>query len=355
MLFVNARFLTQKTTGVQRYAIEMSGRLKKLIPNIRFLAPKEVVHQAAADDLEIEKVGRFPGYIWEQVELPKYLRKQGRNAVLLNLANLAPVNYNRNIVTIHDLAPLIYPRWYSRRFSASYRFLLPEIARKAVGIITVSEFSKREIAARFEIDSDKISVVYNGVSAEFRPGNREEPGNSLGKYILAVSSLDPRKNFEGIIAAFGTLDIPGLNLVIAGSKDRIFADKKTERLIRNDGRVIFSGFVDNCNLINLYRNAVMLVYPSFYEGFGLPPIEAMACGCPCVVSEAASMPEVCGDAALYCDPHDHKDIADKLRSLFFDSRLRNDLVARGLNRAGSYSWEKSARQLLAIVEEKAQL
>lgn len=350
-MFVNARFLTQRVTGVQRYAIEISRKLRKLNPDIRFLAPHNILHKDLAGEFQVEIVGRRTGYYWEQVELPAYLKKHHPDAVLVNLANVAPIRYRNKIVTIHDVAPIKHPQWYSKRFAYTYRLLLPLIARSSTRIISDSNFSKLEISRLFKVSEDSINVVPCATSPEFGLGDVAGDKITEEPFILSVASLDPRKNFDRLIEAFLKLDLSDIRLVIVGSENRVFSSKKLKSLIRSAPNIVFTGSVDDTQLRSLYHRARLFVYPSLYEGFGLPPLEAMTCGCPCVVSNAASLPEVCGDAGLYCDPYDIEDIGDKINQVLSNADLRSELVRRGLQRAREFNWDKSARKLLDIIEK----
>jgi len=350
-VYVNARFLTQPITGVQRYATEISLHLKKMVPWTKFITPGNIVHRYIAEILDAKPVGRFSGYLWEQIELPKYLKGFG-SPLLINLANTAPLFYKEQIVTIHDVAFLRNPLWFSKKFCYYYKLLIPRIARKSLKVVTVSKFSKKEIVNLMDIDERKIKVIYNAVSSEFVSMAKNGLPNEYGKYILAVSSLDPRKNFKNLILAFGRLKLQDTKLIIVGSGNRVFADEGLREVasFRND-IVFVNDTVDDELLTGLYKNAICFVYPSLYEGFGLPPLEAMACGCPTVVSNAASLPEVCGDAAYYVDPHDVDSIADGMRKVLTDDDLRRSLIKKGLERVNFFSWERSAREFLRVFEE----
>lgn len=352
-IFVNARFLTQEITGVQRHAIELSKRLKRLSPEIRFISPRNVIHKDAAKELSVEITGKGTGHYWEQVELPLYLKKHG-GGLLVNLANTAPLYYKQKIITIHDTGFLKNPRWYSKKFYYFYRFLIPRIAKNSLKIITDSEFARREIIETLKIPESKVLVVYCAPSSVFqnRPGETGE--NRFGDYILTVSSLDPRKNLERTILAFKKLNRADVKLVIVGAEKKIFASPDLEDLIQKDDRIILTGYVADEELVSLYRHAKFFIFASLYEGFGLPPLEAMACDCPCVVSSVASLPEVCGSAVLYCDPYSIEDIADNILKMFVDNELRTGLIKRGRERIKMFGWEKSARVMLKVLEELSQ-
>jgi len=277
------------------------------------------------------------------------MKSKGQNGMLLCLGNTAPLFYKKKVVTIHDLGFLRYPQWCSKKFYYFYKFLIPRIAKNSLKIITDSKFSKKEILDIIGLNDSAIEVVYSGIAARFLNLNEGKSKNSNDNYILAVSSLAPNKNFPRVIKAFSKLYLENMKLVITGVVNKNSAGGRLLNLINNQKNVILTGYVNDDELINLYRQAKLFVYPSLYEGFGLPPLEAMACGCPCVVSKVASLPEVCGDAALYCDPYSIDDIADKISQLLVDEKLKAKLIKRGLERAKKYSWEKTAKEILKII------
>ena len=346
MLVINSRFLTQNITGVQRFAIEISKRLKKLYPNnIEFVSPKNIIHKDLAKDLNVKVIGNKTGHLWEQIDLQLYL-KQKNNPLLLNFANTAPLFYKNQIVTIHDLAFLRYPNWFSKKFYIYYRFLIPKIVKNGKKIITVSNFSKKEIISLLGIDEKKIEIIYNGISSNFNYNPKIYKKN----YILAVSSLDPRKNFKNLILSFGKINLKNYKLVIVGSENKVFSNTEIKNLMKKIQNVEFTGYVSDKKLVKLYQEAKIFVYPSLYEGFGIPPLEAMASGTPVISSNVASLPEVCGDAAYYVNPYDVNDIAKGIETVLKDKKLQKELIQKGLERIKLYNWEKSANKLIKIIE-----
>jgi glycosyltransferase involved in cell wall biosynthesis len=351
MIVINARFLTQRITGVQRYASEISKHLKVLNHRLKFLSPKNMLHLNLAEFLQSEAPGLFLGHLWEQVWLPCYLRKNG-TPLLLNLANTAPLLYNNQIVTIHDISFLRNPEWFSIRFYYYYSFLLPRIARHSLKVITVSEFSKNEIMCMLKVPKDRVKVIYNGVSEEFTKKGKEMFQNNFNRnYILGVASLDIRKNLERVISAYKKIDLGNVKLVMVGGQSRVFRDKRVNDLMASAEGIIYRGYVSDEELAYLYRNAKLLIYPSLYEGFGLPPLEAMACGCPVVVSNAASLPEICGDAAYYVDPFSVESIAEGMYKVLTDRSLSESLIHKGLKRAKLFSWERAAKAHIELFKE----
>jgi glycosyltransferase involved in cell wall biosynthesis len=358
-IVINGRFLTQTVTGVQRYAIELTKALDELLGRgvidaerykFELLAPLSGAADLSLRHIQIRRQGNLSGSLWEQFELPWLTR----DALLINLCNAAPLAVSRQLVTLHDAAVHAVPEAYSRAFRIWYKLLLPNVGRIARRVITVSQFSRSEITRRFGVAESKCVVIGEGkehmqkVAAD--KSALERHGIGRRPYVLAVSSASPNKNFRAIVQAIQWLGAAPFDLVIAGGTNpRIFSDAgaKLPDFVRH------VGYVSDGELKALYEAAACFVYPSFYEGFGLPPLEAMACGCPVIVSRAASLPEVCGDAALYCDPTDPRDIAKQMSDLVFDDGLRARLRQRGLERAQQFSWERCARETWAVIEEEA--
>ena len=358
-VFINGRFLSQAVTGVQRYAREAVKALDALLAeggraaagvSCAILAPRGVGGCPAAGDIPLLEVGRLRGHLWEQVELPAHSRR----GLLVSLANAAPLARRRQMVTIHDAGVFAEPRAYSLAFRTWYRVLLGGLARRARAIITDSRFSRDEILRYCPAASGKIRVISPGgdhlLAVEGDEGVFRRLSVGERPYLLAVGSRNPLKNLAGLAAALHRLGDGGPLLVIAGREDpRVFGSSPP---ISGD-RVRWAGYVSDGELRALYQRAQCLVHPSFYEGFGLPPLEAMSCGCPVVASRAASLPEVLGDAALYCDPRSPEDIARRIAELSADPGLRDELRRRGAARAAGFRWRDCAGGLLAAIEELA--
>jgi glycosyltransferase involved in cell wall biosynthesis len=344
LVYVNARFLTQPITGVQRYALEISRQLVELMPSIKFVAPQNILHQETARALGVEVIGSRTGHAWEQIDLLALLKTRN-SPLLINLANTAPLLYWNKVSTLHDIAFEKFPENFSWQFRTAYRLAIPRMMKTSLKVLTVSEFSKSEICTAYQLRPEKVSVVPNAVSSAFR----ETPASASERYILAVSSISRQKNFHGLVEAFGLLRQDTHKLYIAGAMNKIFADSDLARKIESNPRIRLLGRVSDDELANLYGGADAFVFPSFYEGFGIPPLEAQACGCPVIVSDAASLPEVCGDSALYCSPYNVNDIAEKIGLLISTPELARTLREKGRANAGRYNWRTSAMRLLEAI------
>ncbi|WP_273831882.1 glycosyltransferase family 4 protein [Guptibacillus sedimenti] len=356
-VYINGRFLTQSVTGVQRYAREVVKAFDKLIGtgyidstkySFYILTPNKSISEFQLNNIKIKQVGRFEGHLWEQIELPFYVKGE----MLLNLCNAGPGLKKQQITVIHDTAVFANSRNFSFIFRNWYKAMLSAQAKFSKKIVTVSEFSRGEISKYLKHGKEKIKVIYEGnehiTFGEEATNYIENKGLDKKPYILAVSSLNPNKNFSAIVKAMTYLESNDFNIVIAGGTDpKVFSQDGIDL----PDNVIHLGYVSDSELKALYRGAFCFVYPSFYEGFGLPPLEAMTVGCPIILSNRASLPEVGGKAVLYCDPDKPKDIADEIQKLLSDRNLRNDLVEKGLEQASKFSWENCAKELFNSIND----
>lgn len=356
LVVVNARFLTQNITGVQRFAIELAKQLKILLPNLKFVSPKLIDPTTISKELEIVEIGNLTSHLWEQIELPQYLKSLGY-PLLVCLCNTAPVFYKKKIVCIHDLAFKFEPAWFSTYFHTFYNVLIPRVARGSIKVLTVSHFSKKSLQEQYDLPEHRIKVIYNAVSEVFLRTDLEETmhnptmHNPNKRFILTVSSIDPRKNLRRLIMAFKKAALPNLELIIVGLQSKVFADSDLQALIKGSSNIRFTGYVSDSELRGLYQKALGFIYPSLYEGFGIPPLEAMASGCATAVSRSSSLPEICADAVLYFDPLDEEDIKKAIISLTANQELRTELINKGLQRSKDFSWERSAAELIEVIAE----
>ncbi|CAI1598898.1 glycosyltransferase family 1 protein [Serratia nevei] len=349
MLYVNARFLEQELTGVQRFAEEICLELKKTRKDIVFLCPPNILREDVAQQLDAKKIGGRGGHFWEQFELPSFLKKE-KDAILLNLGSSAPIFFKNKIVTHHDVTYKRYPESFSRKFRALYSILIPSMLRSCRHLITVSEFSKMEISQVYNFPLNKTTVVYNAVSKKFAVNN----SLSKGDYILAVSSPNYHKNFHGLLKAYLMAQNDGANLPnlkIIGSASSSFCKVNFSDQLAGRQDIEFVGRVSDDELISLYQKAVFFVFPSLYEGFGIPPIEAQSCGCPVISSNRASMPEVLEQSVVYFDPENIDEIAKALTDLSHDHEKKSLLLERGLKNVNRFSWKASAEKISTIIDK----
>ncbi|MBI5933686.1 MAG: glycosyltransferase family 4 protein [Chloroflexi bacterium] len=331
---VNGRFLTRRITGVDRYAFEISSRLD----SARRLTPSR-------------PRGLLAGHAWEQLILPARLR---RGEILFSPANAGPWTVRAQAVTLHDASVFDHPEWFRPAFALWTRLAWKILVKQVRMILTVSEFSRERLQFHLNIPAEKIRVIPNGVGKPFGPQSTRAIDAMKGKYnltkpyFLFVGTLEPRKNLGRLIEAWERSD-GHFELVIVGTEGTVFASGN-RRPAPNDKHPTYIGRVPDVDLPALYSAATALVIPSLYEGFGLPALEALACGAAVIASNTSAFPEVLGDAALFVDPLDTNGIAEAMQTIAKDSALANELRARGLQRAAQFSWDDSARRIEAILK-----
>jgi len=270
-----------------------------------------------------------------------------------------PVCPARIVVSVHDIAYERYPRFFAPGEVARFRALVPLTIQRASAVLTLSEYSKRDIVRRYNVPPEKVVVTYLAADPMFRPIHDEgrladvrARYNTGEQFILSVGNLQPRKNLKTLIEAYVALRRAGATrhkLVLVGKRawlsDEVFAAARASGYV---DELVFTGYVPDVDLVALYNAAELFVYPSIFEGFGLPPLEAMACGTPVVCSNTSSFPEVVGDAALTVDPLDPDALARAITTALGDEALRARLSAQGPRRAAAFSWEATARTVLQI-------
>jgi glycosyltransferase involved in cell wall biosynthesis len=333
-IVVNVRTLRTHATGVQRYTQEVVSRLRD---DVEPIAPGGAVHG-------------MQGHLWEQTVLPA--RLGGR--LLWSPANTGPWWVDRQVVTVHDAAPLDHPEWFASKFARWYGFVLPRLLSSARRIITVSEFSRVRLVDHAAAVATRIDVIPLGIGHEFRPVDDSAVAELRRRrrlpddYVLAVGSLQPRKNLARLLVAWERLRprFPDTLLVVAGARfDDIFGSAGFDRLPR---RVLLLGYVDDAELPALYTGARALVHPSLYEGFGLPLLEAMACGTPVVTSAGSAMAELADGAAELVDPRDPASIAEGIERAI---ARRDELRTAGFERARAFTWDAAADATAAVYQE----
>jgi glycosyltransferase involved in cell wall biosynthesis len=356
-LSVNGKFLAQRTTGVQRYAAELvrawddglrDGWIDRARYSIRVYAPQDTVGSPDYCHVEVVRCSS-KGRVWEQIELPW----RAKRTLLYSPFAAAPVAAVRHAVTIHDAGVAATPQQYSAGFRIYYQLVYRMLARRCDPIVTVSEFSRSELGRYFSIPQERIKVIPPGCDYLQRvPPDAailSRFGLVKGRYVLGVSSQSVIKNFEGLQKAWMRLARPDMKLAIAGGSNTYLFGKGAQTLA--ESHTVLLGYVSDSELRALYENAALFAYPSFYEGFGLPPVEAMTCGCPVLVANSSALPEVCGDAAVYCNPRDVVDIADKMSTVLDNPQLAETLQKRGKLHSAKFTTQRTASLLWSAILE----
>ncbi|WP_292460183.1 glycosyltransferase family 1 protein [Methanothermococcus sp.] len=283
----------------------------------------------------------------------------------------------KKILTVYDITPLLYPKTHKKSKVLMHRYYFPLVLKKSDKIISISHHTKQDLIKHFKISEDKIKVIHLAANENYKPLKENEINKILDEtegfvarnslrsflkqkynlnypFILYVGTLEPRKNIPTLLKALYKLKKQGIKhkLVITGKKGWKYKSifETIEKLnLQKD--VIFTGYVPDEDLPALYNAAVLFVYPSLYEGFGLPPLEAMACGTPVITSNTSSLPEVVGDAGIMVNPYDVDELANKMYEVLTNDGLREELSKKGLERAKLFSWKKCAEETLKVYEE----
>ncbi len=363
---INASKYSDINTGVGRYTFNLCKSISKANGIFCcFYAPGRkpntlVIDRSGIHDSRIIIQNNSLRILWEQVVLPIYAWKDRLDIVHYTDHALSLLHKARpNIITVHDIAYIRFPGLLnkSRRI---YKKNILKISIKNADIIIADSYStKRDIIEFFRIKEEKIRVVHLGVESRFCPiSNVEEyrlRNNLPSKIILNVGTLEPRKNVVSLISAFKKLKAKGFDdykLVIAGAKGWLYEQIFEEATLGNiEKEILFLGVVSDQDLPMLYNCAEMFVYPSLYEGFGLPPLEAMACGVPVITSNTSSLPEVVGDAGIMVDPNDVNSLCDNMYNLLKDKEMWKQMSKKGLQRSKLFSWDKAAQKILKIYDE----
>lgn len=349
---INGRFLTQPLSGVQRFAWELiraMDRVRRDEPGhegnalrMEILCPFSVCPLPRLFTIPVRPVGRLGGYAWEQVELPL----AARGSLVLNLCNLGPV-LARKVTTIHDTIVWQMPENYTRSFVAAYRMLVPLIARTSQHCVTVSEFSRRSLIEFGISGASPVTVIHNGVD-HMLESIEQQPTPSItwpNRFVFALGNAAPNKNAALVRGIAPRLREMGIATVLAGGGNAsVFAGADG-----GEAGVLALGRVPDAVIREGFRRALAFVFPSFHEGFGIPPLEAMALGCPVVASQTSAMPEILGEAALLRDPRAPEQWLDAIATIAADPQLRARLVERGRERANLYTWDRSARRMLSLL------
>ncbi|HWS83158.1 MAG TPA: glycosyltransferase family 1 protein [Ktedonobacteraceae bacterium] len=373
---INALFFQSRATGSAQYMIHLIDALAHIDQQNEYilLGPKPVqqtgqhsfpyqVHPVpgfAARNENIEKV------IWEQLTAPHAARNA--EVDLFHIPYFAPPLFTRTptIVTIHDVIPLRLPAYQLGSKVKAYMSLVSRAAHRATMIITVSQHAKQDMIDALKIPPERIRVIYEAAGDQYHPITDPETlaaaraRYGIGKrYIFYLGGLDQRKNVPQLIHAFAPLYAqigdPDLQLVISGNPDKqqglLFPDPRPIAADLGMSEQIIYRFIEDEDKSAIYSGASLFVFPSLYEGFGLPPLEAMGCGVPVVCSNRTSLPEVVGDAAISIDPQDTQALVEAMRQILTDNTLQADLRAQSVHQAAQFSWSKTAQETLAVYQE----
>lgn len=351
-LLVNGRFLTQPVTGVQRYCIELMRQLDALTGEsprasgikITCLAPAGPIRDPGWKNISIRPVGLTRGNAWEQLDLPMHLKGE----LLFSPANIGPCFYRKQVVMLHDASVFAVPAAYSPAFRAKYVFIFHQLALRARGILTNSNFSQSELAHHLNLHPGRLKVIPLGADHL----DRLPPDESIlhthhledRSYFLLVASLSPHKNIRRVLEAVRLIDREVRIVLVRNPVNRrVFRDADPVELPEN---VLRLAYLEDAQLRALYEHALGLIFPSTYEGFGLPVLEAMHCGCPVLCAKTASLPEVAGEAALYFDPLNSHRLAETVNTFLRRPDLQEELRRKGIERAARYTWADTARKTL---------
>lgn len=366
------RLFRKKKHGMDMVALELIRNLQAIDKeNEYFIFVKEDVDHCLekTSNFHIVEMAPAPYPVWEQVNLPAAAKKANCD-ILHCTSNTAPIFTSIPlIITLHDIIYMeslsVLKKGFTsyQKFGNMYRrFVVPQVVKKSARIITVSEFEKKRIGEFFHVDDHKLRAIYNGVSTHFKPVEEVDYLNLIktkyslpDKFLFFFGNTDPKKNTPGVLKA--------LSLFLNSSKEKIplvmldFDREELDKIISDIGdptlhdNIRLTGYVPNIELPALYALSTIFLYPSLRESFGIPMLEAMACGIPVITSNTSSMPEVGGDAALFIDPYKPEEITQAMHKLLSDKSLRESLIIRGFENARKFSWHAMAENVLSLYQE----
>ncbi|MDD4953548.1 MAG: glycosyltransferase family 1 protein [Candidatus Omnitrophica bacterium] len=364
---IDARFIQGPNTGVTNYLVNLIKALERIDRDndyTLFLSDPDYAGRLRQGSRFKVIVKEASALFWKNVWLPKQARKLKIDVMHFPAYTCPFVKVKNSVVTVHDLVHKVNPRWFSLRELILIGLPITIAIRKAAKIIAVSESTKRDIMKFYGVKEDKIAVTLEAADSTFRPINDQAALEDIrSKYklginfILYVGVLFKRRNIQRLIEAFLLMqkdkELPGYQLVIAGpGKDYFDLQGLLDRYKLRD-RVSYLGYVDQQDLPLLYNAASFFVYPSLYEGFGLPVLEAMSCGKAVITSNVSSLPEITGEAGILIDPYSTEELYQAMRRLGQDNGLRERLGDLALERSRNFSWEKMARQTLEVYQQAA--
>jgi glycosyltransferase involved in cell wall biosynthesis len=358
IIALDGHMIGSHETGNETYALEIALALARLDDaddysyNLYTASPDVLPASVySTPRLSVREFPDAPSLVRIPWIYPRLARRDG--AALLHMQYVAPPFAPCPVVlTVHDVSHRVYPEFFSLKARLVVIPLTGMSIRRATHIIASSEATLRDLARFYRVSPSRVTVVSLAAGCRYRPRSQEEQVRVQRlydlpqDYVLTVGTLQPRKNLARLLEAFGSIaaEIPDAALVIAGAQTSYGSElEQTAQQMGLERRVRFIGYVPDADLPALYSGATVFCYPSLYEGFGLPPLEAMACGAPTVTSNTSSLPEVVGDAALTVDPASVESIAVALRQFLQDTELRDTYRRKGLQRAATFSWQRTAQ------------
>lgn len=354
---IDIRTAGGEKTGKGFYTLNLVYNLLKLDQDNQYLLYTDLKIPGFSEFKNVEqRVVKGRGMFWH-INVARDCKKQAVDLYWAPTSYIVPALISKSIktiITIHDLVAFLFPNRHNKKAVILEKIFIQRALKKCTRVLAVSENTKKDVIERFKYDPSKIEVIHCAASKDFQVLAQEDlhqfakDTNLPTKFFLAVGTIEPRKNYASLIRAFAQLveKDPDIHLVIVGGKGWQYQD--VEAQIRKNylgKKVHMLGYLSGNSLVKLYNLAQALVFPSLYEGFGIPPLEAMQCGCPVICSNKASLPEVVGEAAILVDPKDHNQIAQAMLEI----GDRTDLRDAGLKQAQKFSWKKSAEKLLKIV------
>ncbi|HUF16538.1 MAG TPA: glycosyltransferase family 1 protein [Thermoanaerobaculia bacterium] len=353
---IDGRPLVGNRTGIGVHVAEIAARLRKTSPLI--YSHTTIVNRDGIGDIECVVDPARLGVLWQQFLFAAAARRERCDVVWGPHGTLPWTLTLPSVITVHDLTSLTMPGQHKLRTLLSFNLFIGRSLEIATRIAAVSKVTAKELKRGFGVPFSKIEIVPNGVSDFYTPGSAEPgplpAGLQQGRYILYVGTIEPRKGIADLLAAWQRLPRPRSPLVLAGDPGWKNASlRKALEPFVTSGEVIIAGFVDAETLRELYRQCLIFAYPSRYEGFGLPPLEAMACGAPVVASRAGAIPEVAGEGAELFAPGDVERLSSILKQLAGSDAMRADLRSRGLGRSKEFGWERPARLMDALFADAA--
>ena len=368
---IDARFYGPKSKGLGRYTQELVDNILRIDQENEYVIflRRDNFDSLKTDNPRVKKVlADIRWYtIKEQIIFPLLIWREKLDFIHFthfNVPLLTPIKF---VITIHDLiltqhptkrASTLSPFFYSLK-NLAYRAVIYSAAKRARIIIAISEFTRQDIIDRFKVDKNKVKMVYEGVAKSLTRDKKIDDkkvilGYNIHKpFILYVGNAYPHKNLEGLIKAFPKIreKFKDLKLVLVGEEDYFYA--RLKKLVKDSKQdnIIFPGFVPDLDLISFYKTAKAYVFPSFFEGFGLPPLEAMRHSCSVASSNKTCIPEVLGRAAIYFNPKNKKEMIANIMKILSNDNLKQDLILKGLRQVKKYSWQKCAKETLMIYNQ----